>query len=1129
MFFSEYDLLRQSGLFDAAYYLKAYPDVAKLNLDPLLHYLEKGASEGRNPHPEFDHEFYLEQCRLRGESAKNPLVHFLTVGAVRGFRPQRKQDSGKLYYAAISKINPPFVIHVESPQILDNVAMDAVAGSLSVNGWILARDGVASVDIELDDQQIAPAKFGIRREDVAEAFPGRADALHSGFAAVIPVWELAKGSHSVNVKVIDKSNTPATFGFRINVETSAEQGGPSQLRRKIPQAETDVKVRILKGLRWKPKFILRVLMGRGPAEFARLRDTLASVRDQVYENWRVAICSRGISRRVLEGFEDIADRVDLAQKGEIKASGSTLEFLLRAGDVLASDALLEFAVASGMMPDADFFYADERCRSPVTGSIEAFFKPDWSPDLLASTNYVGRIWCARSSLIKTAGLAAGGFDAGDYDSVLRATEHARGIHHIPKLLGEQGGQRDSGVLERRALSQAFRRRHVQGEIREGLLSGVYRTKRRSRNRGLVSIIIPTAGSRGLIRKCIESLRARTAYRNIEIICIDNVPKSDAELKEWLRAHADRVIARSDAFNWSRYNNDAAKRARGDFLLFLNDDVEAIQADWLDVMLDHAERKEVGAVGPLLLYPDRTVQHAGVALTDTVGSGAHLFRHNREDDPGYFGLALTQRNVIAVTGACLLTRREIFEKLGGFEEAHAVVNNDVDYCMRAWRSGLWNVYTPHAKLIHHEMMTRGELGDAYDSKSFAMAWRDAFLKGDPFFNPNLSRVHEDVRLEREPVREVYAGHPLFARERIRRILVAKLDHIGDCITAVPALRRLKQHFPSASITVLCASGTRMIWEMQEEVGSIVEFNFFHAQSGLGKRKIADAELRKLSERLQPLRFDLAVDLRKSSDARYVLQHTGARFLAGFDHQRKYPWLDVALEWEGDSGRTAKRQQVGDDLVNLVDAIAAASETDRHALRKTPPPLRMNPARRRLFAKPVVCIHPGAGADTRRWPAARFAELIDLLLADRSLHIALIGSANEAAAVRAVLAKVRQQDAVFDLVGDLELGELPSFLVRCALFVGNNSGPQHLAAGLGVPTIGVHSGVIDSREWGPMGPMALAIRRDMICSPCYISSRDECPRGMACLEQLSAGSVHRYADQLLAVREPALGTLSRPRAV
>ena len=203
------------------------------------------------------------------------------------------------------------------------------------------------------------------------------------------------------------------------------------------------------------------------------------------------------------------------------------------------------------------------------------------------------------------------------------------------------------------------------------------------------------------------MRATTAYRNFEIICVDNIPSADRQSKSWLRANADKVVAVEGPFNWSPFNNRGAAAAEGQLLLFLNDDVEIIDPGWLDALVEHAQRPEVGVVGAPLLYPDGTVQHGGMFLAGLVRlPWAARLPASGHHDPGYFGLAQIQRDVTAVTGACLITRRATFHDLGGFNEAHDITNNDLDYCLKARSRGLLCVLTPHARLVHHE---RGESG------------------------------------------------------------------------------------------------------------------------------------------------------------------------------------------------------------------------------------------------------------------------------------------------------------------------------------------------------------------------------------------------------------------------------------
>ncbi len=288
----------------------------------------------------------------------------------------------------------------------------------------------------------------------------------------------------------------------------------------------------------------------------------------------------------------------------------------------------------------------------------------------------------------------------------------------------------------------------------------------------------------------------------EIIVIDNIPATEPAWKTWIADTADKVIAIDGDLNWARFNNQAAQHAEGEYLLFLNDDIEIIEEGWLDAMLEHARRPEVGIVGARLLYPDETVQHAGMFLAG-LGLARHAFRRSAAADPCYFGLALTQRNVMAVTGACMLVRQESYALLGGFDEAHAVVNNDLDYCLRAHEAGLLTVYTPYATLIHHELASREKLDDVYDTTHFNTRWKSVFADGDPYHSPRLSRQVDNYQPDAEPTQEILVGHPRYRREEIRRILVVKLDHIGDFITAIPAIRRLKSLFPAATLHILAS--------------------------------------------------------------------------------------------------------------------------------------------------------------------------------------------------------------------------------------------------------------------------------------------------------------------------------------
>lgn len=896
----------------------------------------------------------------------------------------------------------------------------------------------------------------------------------------------------------------------------------------MPLSEVQLGERILAGLKWQPSFGLIVGIGEIDAEVDLARRTLASLRAQAYGAWGATIVRRGqtvparLAERLLHGFEDIANRVHIRLetpataslagliRSPVRQSPINLIGVLLAGDVLGCDALLEMAIASGLQPDAELFYSDEWRVSPASHRTEAFFKPRWSPDLLLATNYIGRFWCTLPSVLRRARPTMGEwFQFGDYDLALRCTEVTLGICHVPKLLCERGrAQLDHPDQERASLLRAMQRRGIEGELVRGAVEGHYRVRRAFVRPSRVSIIVATWSAQGRIESCIKTLRARTHYRDFEIICVENVPAERGQWKSWIAENADTVVTVEEPFNWSRFNNLGAKQASGEFLLFLNDDVEIIESEWLDALVEHAQRPEIGVVGARLLYPNRTVQHAGIFWTPQ--GGRHAFRGVSHRNPGYFGMAVTQRDVLAVTGACFMVRREQFEALAGFDECHSLVNGDVDFCLRCAEAGKSIIYTPHSRLLHHEGVSRIALDDGFSSASFERRWGRKLQMGDPYYHPALSQSRDDYAYHTEPQELVYSGHPLFAKTSLRSILLVKLDHIGDFVTSIPAVQRLQQHFPQARLFMLAPPGTLALGHLVPGLFEIIEFEFFFARSGLGQRQLSEPDIRLLRERLEPYRFDLAADLRKAPETRPILLHTGARWLAGFDRGAWFPWLDVVVEWEADAPALRKRGHVSEDLLRLADAIANATEPNVGFQPVNP---SRAAARAALPQRKFVCIHPGVGSPIRQWPVAYFAMLIDLLTATYDIEIVLIGSSEETDIAADIMGRVHQTDLVRSLVGQILLEELPELLASAALFVGNNSGPQHIAARLGVPTIGIHSGTVDAREWGPVGSEAVAIRRNMICSPCYFSDASDCPRELACLTELRPFEVYELCRRLL----------------
>lgn len=1017
---------------------------------------------------------------------------------------------------------------VDEMKISAGHAQRRITGAFTLQGWAVARNGVDRVEVFLDDRLLGRAYLGLRREDVGAAYPEHPKSLLGGFAFPVAKRHLQTGRAQLRLVTTDRKGVSVSTAFSVDIDLAP---GQSQLRQKMPWVEVETGLAALAARGPLPEcvFVLRLDDRKDGAD--RALATLRSLTVQVWPHWRVLLAGAepetiaAIRAQLVAAEAAVAERIDLLDAGT-KLPPDGLAMVLNAGDILAIDGVLARLLdAAG----TDLLiYGDDRRPDPSQPrSLIPCLKPGWSPDLLLSQNYIGHAWLVRGALLQRLGMSLADLEAaGDLGALLRLTTAAaaESIRHVPGLMLEQGGPAETHAAERRALVAHLRASGLAARVLPGAAPFLHRVARTPPPEARVSVIIPSIGAGGHIERCIDSLRRTCTTTPVEIVIVDNIRKrglgaEGRHWKKWFRAHADVVLEVDEPFNWSRLNNLGAAAASGDFLLFLNDDTEALQPDWLEVLIAEAARPEVGVVGAQLLYPDGRVQHAGMFLSrHEPGIARHAFRFLAGTDPGYFGLALSQRNVLCLTGACMMTRRAVFEAQGGFDESHSVVNNDVDFSLRLHAAGLAVLYTPHARLTHHELASRATLSDDFDTSGFLTRWADLQAMGDPYLNPGISSETDEYALEEEPLRVIHAGAPLGRRDRIARILAVKLDHIGDLVTALPALRRLKALFPEAKLTALVGKSAQGIARMEPAIDEVMPFEFFDARSGLGRKKLSKSDYAALEAELTARRFDLAVDLRKLGDTRHILQLSGAPLLAGYDQGQKFAWLDIALEWEGDAQQMDKRNHVATDLLNLIEAIGTAFTEDRRTI-STPldqlPPL--SPTLRSdfadLFAHRYVVVHPAAGTPLRQWPTASFARLIDLLAAREDLRIALIGGPDEREIADKVMAQVQRQDRVFDLVGRSSLSELPRIIAQSVLFVGNNSGPSHIAAGLGVPTVAVHSALIASEEWAPLGPRAVALRRDMTCAPCYIVSTAQCPRALACLTRITPFDVHALCQRYL----------------
>jgi glycosyltransferase involved in cell wall biosynthesis len=517
-----------------------------------------------------------------------------------------------------------------------------------------------------------------------------------------------------------------------------------------------------------------------------LRQAIRSVQEQIYKNWELCIADDASTnadiRPLLESLSKEDTRIKVLfrhENGHIsKASNSALTMvtgdfiaLMDNDDLLAPDALSEVAKAVVRNPSVKVIYSDEDKINDQGERYNPYFKPDFNPDLLHSHHFMAHLAVYERSLIDEIGGWRSEFDgAQDYDLILRAVERvtSQQIIHIPKVLYHWRVHSESTAFDasakpyamqagERALTRAMERRSLKATVHYVGIG--YRVKYEvPQPHPPVSIIIPTYNGLTMLRGCIDSVLKKSSYTHFEILVIDNNsddPEVLSYLQELVRDQRIRCIRDERPFNYSALNNIGVENARGEYVCFMNNDIQVIATDWLTEMLSHAARPEVGAVGAKLLYPDGTLQHSGVVL-GIGGIAGHSHKGLPAESPGYCGRVALISNFSAVTAACLLIEKEKFLKAGSFDSQNLkVALNDVDLCLRLQALGYWNVYTPYAELYHLESASRGYEDNPEKIRRFEgevafmqNKWANV-LANDPAYNRNLTLDAEDFSLAWPP--------------------------------------------------------------------------------------------------------------------------------------------------------------------------------------------------------------------------------------------------------------------------------------------------------------------------------------------------------------------------------------------
>ena len=593
------------------------------------------------------------------------------------------------------------------------------------------------------------------------SFVGNISLLQSLVIQALTIL-LRQGPSTLFTKIVSRLKLRKQYKLYLRAEKSLE--------------DSEVKA---KALQYKPKVSIVIPVYNTDEKWLRL--CIESLLNQVYDNWELCIVDGGSTkpfiRRVLEEYIKQDNRIKVKFLPENKgiagnsnealalASGEFIGFLDH-DDELAPEALSEVVKTLNEKTEIDFVYTDEDKISTACKRLDPHFKPDWSPDLLRSHNYITHLAVIRKKVIDEVGGFREGYDGSqDYDLFLRVTEKTDKIAHIPKVLYHWRMTRQSAAstsnakpyayaAAKKTLQDSLKRRKIEAEVDYGITTGFYRVQYKLLGNPTVSIIIATRDKAGALRRCVQSVLDKTQYDNYRILVVDNQSGEPQTFRyyEEIESNPKVEIAKVDGLsNRARINNYAVSLVDSEYIIFLDSLAEIISQQWLVAMLEHAQRKDIGIVGALLYYPNNTIHHAGMILGigGVVGYAHRRFSRNAY---GYMNRARIVQNLSAVTGACLATKKEVFKEVGGFDERYRHAFSDVDFCLEIRERGYLIVYTPYAELYHHGSLGRDhedapekQVEVKKEIEYFQKKWHDVLAQGDPYYNPNLTLDREDFSI------------------------------------------------------------------------------------------------------------------------------------------------------------------------------------------------------------------------------------------------------------------------------------------------------------------------------------------------------------------------------------------------
>lgn len=668
------------------------------------------------------------------------------------------------------------------------------ADTLYMSGWAISRrgsDAITRIDVYLDEQSLGNASHGQSRADIGHAYPAVPGSSQAGFTFQADIARLVGSNHSRKHKITvcvsdDRGHVhkiarvfrgQAEQSFRpqvLSVKNDYEQW--RYRNRLTPKMEAFFRAE-LNALAYRPTFSIIMPVHNTPSDL--LIKALDSIQTQIYPQWEACIVNDGSTEsavnRILSRYAQRDRRYTYQRletnQGIVAASNAALavatgEYVvfMDSDDTLEPDALFQIAAYLQNHRDLDVIYTDNDKIDMNDAPVTSQFRPDWSPELLYSYCYIVHLKIFRTRLVRMLGGLRPGFEGSqDYDLLLRAAELTRKIGHIPLTLyhwrevpGQRSAAEESIEHGRLAVEQALRRQGidwvnvVHAEFAKPSHNGIYQLVPAVPLHDTISIIINVKNNVRLVKACLDSIAQKTTYPYYEIILTDDEsddPATIAYLQNISRKHTVLWLKREpgQGFNFAKLNNIAAQATTGDYLVFLNGDTEVISPTWLEEMLLYCRMPEVGIAGAKLLFPNGTIQHAGVITGFFHGLACHAFKNAPATERGYMEFAVVARNYSAVTAACLMINKNLFFNVGGFDEINLpIAYNDVDLCLRVLQHGQRIVYTPSAELLHYEGSFRGNTLSGAQNIHEEIYFRKTWNRNvDPYYNLNHSLQNEDT--------------------------------------------------------------------------------------------------------------------------------------------------------------------------------------------------------------------------------------------------------------------------------------------------------------------------------------------------------------------------------------------------